>query len=69
MTPSRRSSHTANNVLPDGDAPASYQAYKLHLYSKSFELIQDGKRVNLQKRTKVRDWSERAQPTQKQLEG
>ncbi|EGT4255740.1 DUF3606 domain-containing protein [Citrobacter amalonaticus] len=53
--------------LPDG--AIAYQAYKWHLYSKSFELLQDGKRVNLQERTKVRDWSERAQLTQKQLEG
>ncbi|EAA7241935.1 addiction module toxin RelE [Salmonella enterica] len=53
--------------MPD-DAGA-YQAYKLHLYSKSFELPQGGKRVNLQERTYVRDWSERAQPTQNQLEG
>ncbi|EAA7604043.1 addiction module toxin RelE [Salmonella enterica subsp. enterica] len=39
------------------------------LYSKSFELRQGGKGMNPQELTEVSDWGERAQPTQKQLEG
>ncbi|ORT71469.1 addiction module toxin RelE [Citrobacter werkmanii] len=39
------------------------------LYAKSFKLYQGGKRANPQERTSVRDWGERMQPTQRQLEG
>ncbi|AWS96357.1 addiction module toxin RelE [Citrobacter werkmanii] len=40
-----------------------------YLYTKSFELHQGGKRVSPQELTKVSDWGEGVQPTQRQLEG
>ncbi|MLB13427.1 addiction module toxin RelE [Escherichia coli] len=38
-------------------------------YSKSFKLYQDGKRMNPDEHTVVRDSGERMQPTQRQIEG
>ncbi len=50
MTPSRRSSHTTNNVLPDGDAP-HLQATNYTFTQNHSELPQGGEEVNLQERT------------------